>query len=505
MAISPELEAKILRYFHVEKWRVGTISQQLGVHHGTVDRVLSQAGLPKAQRPHRPSLIDAYLPFVLHILEQYPKLTASRLYAMVRERGYSGGEDHFRHLIAHHRPRLQPEAYLRLKTLPGEQSQVDWGHFGKFTIGKAERILMAFVMVLSFSRRIFLRFFLDAQMANFLRGHEAAFAAWGGLSRVVLYDNLKSVVLERQGDAIRFHPTLLEFAAHYRFEPRPVAVARGNEKGRVERAIRYVRDSFFAARQWRDLDDLNAQAEAWCQGQAADRPCPEDRSISVRAAFAQEQPKLLALPDNPFPTDERQEVSAGKTPYVRFDRNDYTIPYTHVRRTLTVVASPTQVRVLDGATVIASHPRSYDKDKQVEDPAHIAELTARKRQARQHRGTDRLAHAAPNSRELLTRAAERGNNLGSITAALLRLLDHYGTTELEAAIGEALTRGVPHPNAVRLALERRRELRDQPPPLPIALPADKRVRELVVSPHKLDDYDQLQSHQEDDDDDHDDR
>ena len=505
MAISPELEAKILRYFHVEKWRVGTISQQLGVHHGTVDRVLSQAGLPKAQRPHRPSLIDAYLPFVLHTLKQYPQLTASRLYAMVRERGYSGGEDHFRHLIAHHRPRLQPEAYLRLKTLPGEQSQVDWGHFGKFTIGKAERILMAFVMVLSFSRRIFLRFFLDAQMANFLRGHEAAFAAWGGLSRVVLYDNLKSVVLERQGDAIRFHPTLLEFAAHYRFEPRPVAVARGNEKGRVERAIRYVRDNFFAARQWRDLDDLNAQAEAWCQGQAADRPCPEDRSISVRAAFAQEQPKLLALPDNPFPTDERQEVSAGKTPYVRFDRNDYTIPYTHVRRTLTVVASPTQVRVLDGATVIASHPRSYDKDKQVEDPAHIAELTARKRQARQHRGTDRLAQAAPNSRELLTRAAERGNNLGSITAALLRLLDHYGATELEAAIGEALTRGVPHPNAVRLALERRRELRDQPPPLPIALPADERVRELVVSPHKLDDYDQLQSHQEDDDDDHDDR
>jgi transposase len=156
---------------------------------------------------------------------------------------------------------------------------------------------MAFVMVLSFSRQIFLRFFLDAQMANFLRGHEAAFGAWQGLPRTLLYDNLKSVVLERQSDAIRFHPTLLEFAAHYRFEPRPVAVARGNEKGRVERAIRYIRDNFFAARQWADLDDLNTQAQAWCQGQAAERPCPEDRSISVREAFAQEQPKLLALPD----------------------------------------------------------------------------------------------------------------------------------------------------------------------------------------------------------------
>ncbi len=504
MAIPPEFEAKILRYFHVEKWLVGTIARQLGVHHATVDRVLSQAGLPKAERPHRASLIDPYLPFVLKTLEQYPRLTASRLYAMVRERGYSGGEDHFRHLIAHYRPRAQPEAYLRLKTLPGEQAQVDWGHFGKLTIGKAERTLMAFVMVLSFSRQIFLRFFLDARMSNFLRGHEAAFRAWGGLPRVLLYDNLKSAVLERQGEAIRFHPTLLEFAAHYRFEPRPVAVARGNEKGRVERAIRFIREGFFAARQWRDLDDLNAQAEAWCQGQAADRPCPEDRSLSVREAFAQEKPKLLTLPDTPFPTDEREAVSVGKTPYVRFDRNDYTIPHTHVRRTLTVVASPSEVRILDGAEVIARHARSYDKDKQVEDEAHIAGLTALKRQARHHRGQDRLAHAAPNSRALLTQAGERGDNLGSITAALLRLLDHYGAAELEAAIGEALAREVPHPNAVRLALERRREQRDQAPPVAVALPDDQRVRDLVVRPHKLDDYDQLQSHPEDDDDDHDD-
>jgi transposase len=149
---------------------------------------------------------------------------------------------------------------------------------------------MAFVIILSFSRRLFLRFFLDARRSNFLRGHEAAFRAWQGLPRSLLYDHLKSAVLERQGQAIRFHPTLLDFAAHYRFEPRPVAIARGNEKGRVERAIRYVRDNFFAARTWRDLDDLNAQAEAWCEGQALERPCPEDRSMSVRGAFEQEHP-----------------------------------------------------------------------------------------------------------------------------------------------------------------------------------------------------------------------
>ena len=493
MAISKELEAKILRYFHVEKWRVGTIARQLGIHHGTVDRVLSQAGLPKVARPHRPSMVDPFLPFIVETLGQFPQLTASRLYAMVCERGYPGGEDHFRHLIAHHRPAPQPEAYLRLRTLPGEQGQVDWGHFGKITIGKAVRVLMAFVIILSFSRRIFLRFFLDARMANFLRGHEAAFLTLQGLPRILLYDNLKSAVLERQGQAIRFHPTLLDFAAHYRFEPRPVAIARGNEKGRVERAIRYVRDNFFAARTWTDLDDLNAQAEAWCNGQAFDRPCAEDRSLSVREAFEQEQPTLLALPDNPFPTDEREEVPVGKTPYVRFDLNDYTVPHTHVRRTLTVVASPSEVRILDGTALIASHERSYDKGKQVEDPAHISALSEAKRQGRHHRAADRLIQAAPNSRELLTAAASRGQNLGSLTASLLRLLDRYGAGELEAAIGEALSRGVPHPNAVRLALERRREQREQDPPLAVELPEDPRVRKLVVKPHKLDDYDQLQA------------
>ncbi len=334
-------------------------------------------------------------------------------------------------------------------------------------------------------------------MSNFLRGHEAAFSTWHGLPRVLLYDNLKSAVLERQGQAIRFHPTLLEFAAHYRFEPRPVAVARGNEKGRVERAIRYVRDNFWPARRWADLDDLNAQAAVWCDDWSLDRPCPEDRSISVRQAFVQEQPLLLALPDNPYPTEERLEVSIGKTPYARFERNDYSVPYTHVRQTVTVSATPIEVRILDGAEVIATHPRCYDKWQQVEDPSHIEALTLVKRQARRHRGQDRLIQAAPNSRELLTQAAERGDNLGSITAALLRLLDDYGSQELEAAIAESLERGVPHPNGVRLTLERRREERDQPPPIGIRID-DQRAQKLVVRTHDLQGYDQLQARQHQD-------
>lgn len=491
MALPPELEAQILRYHHVEKWPIGTIAKHLRVHHGSVERVLRQAGLPRSSTPLRPSRIDPYLPFIRQTLEKFPALTASRLYGMVKERGYIGSPDHFRHLVSHHRPRPAAEAYLRLVTLPGEQAQVDWGHFGHIEIGRARRPLMAFVMVLSWSRRIFLRFYPDARMENFLRGHVGAFEAWDGLPRVLLYDNLKSAVLERQGDAIRFHPTLLEFAGHYRFEPRPVAVARGNEKGRVERAIRYTRESFFAARTFTDLADLNRQAEAWCLGQADDRLCPQDKTQTVREAFAQEKPRLLALPSNPYVTDERKAVTVGKTPYVRFDLNDYSVPHTQVRKTLIVVADPVRVRILDGHEVVASHPRSHDKGAQVEDPTHIAKLIERKAQAHAQRGMGRLTQAVPASSDLLARAAERGEGLGGITSALLRLVDRYGAAEVQTAVLAALARGVPHPHAVRLALEAQREARNQPPPVAVCMPKHVADRDTVVKPHKLDSYDQL--------------
>jgi len=454
--------------------------------------VLAQAGLPRTGAVLRPSQIDAYLPFIHETLKKFPSLTASRLYAMAYERGYRGSHDHFRHLISLHRPRPVAEAYLRLRTLPGEQGQCDWASFGHLQIGRARRPLMAFVMVLSWSRQIYLRFFLDARMDSFLAGHAGAWEAWSGLPRIVLYDNLKSAVLERQGDAIRFNPTLLAFAAHHRYEPRPVAVYRGNEKGRVERAIRFVRENFFAARKFVDLDDLNAQAALWCAGPAADRPCREEPTITVREAFAREQPSLLALPANPYPCELQLAVKVNKTPYVRFDLNDYTIPHTHVRRTLTVRADPHQVRILDGADLLATHVRSYDRGAQIEIATHIDALVARKREARHHRGLDQLAQAAPASQTLMLRAAERGGNLGNITANLLRLLDRYGAAELQAAIEETLASGAaPHPNPVRLALERRREARKLPPPVAIPMPEHVRKKDTLVTPHRLDIYDQI--------------
>jgi len=270
-----------------------------------------------------------------------------------------------------------------------------------------------------------------------------------------------------------------------------VAVARGNEKGRCERAIRFIRDSFFAARTFADIADLNAQATDWCTGVAADRKCPEDRTHTVREAFDAEKPSMLALPDEPFPTDERVAVHVGKTPYVRFDLNDYSIPHTQVRRTLLVLASLDTVRIFDGQDLLASHPRSFDRGGQIEDPSHVAALVEAKRHAREHRGMDRLHHAAPSSKTLFTEIARHGGNLGSVTCGLVRLLDAHGAAALEEAIAEALESGAPHLPAVRHILDRKRHERGQPPPIAISLPEDPRIRNLVIRPHRLDDYEDL--------------
>jgi hypothetical protein len=211
----------------------------------------------------------------------------------------------------------------------------------------------------------------------------------------------------------------------------------------------------------------------------------------VRVVFTEEQPRLMPLPANPFPTDESVVVKAGKTPYVRFDLNDYSIPHDRVQRTLTVLATPTEVRIVDGITILARHPRSYDKGAQIEDPAHIAALVAQKRAAHQHHANDRLAIAAPSSQTLIIQAAQRGEPLATITASLLSFLDHYGAVELEAAITEALKRDVPHPNAVRIALERRREERLKPPPIALNLSPAIQERDRPIRPQTLSSYDRL--------------
>src|SRR5580692_6446085 len=379
LMISPETRAQIRRYFYVEHWKVGTIASQLGVHPDAVRNAI------ESERFHstpalRASIVDPYTDFIRQTLDQHPRLRATRIYQMVLDRGYTGSVVQLRRAVAQLRPQIH-EPFLRLQLFPGEQAQADWAHFGEVMVGRARRVLSCFVMTLSYSRALYLEFFFDQTTENFLRGHVHAFEQWNGQPRAILYDNLKSAVLERRGNQILFNPRLLELSAPYHFAPQLCQVRAGNQKGRVERAIRYVRDSFWAGRTFTTLAECNRQALMWRDQVAHQRRWPGPDNRTLADVFAEEQPRLLPPPLHAFSTDRIEAVRSRKTIYVRFDLNDYSIPPEAVGRQLTLVASDVSVRILDGSFEIARHVRTYDRHQLVLDPAHQEAVLKIKRKA----------------------------------------------------------------------------------------------------------------------------
>lgn len=487
--IRPEIRAEIRRLFYAEHFSVNAIAETLRVHHETVKSAIGSHSFnePSAVRKSR---LDPYVPFLRETLDKYPKIRGSRLFLMVKDRGYEGSVQQLRRIVRRLRPVPLP-AFLALTKLPGEEAQVDWGSFGTLTVGRAERRLSLFVMVLSYSRRMFAQFTFDQTLASFLAGHVLGFRALDGVPRVVLYDNLKTAVLERAGTAIRFHPALLELAGHYHFRPQPCNVAAGWEKGRVERAIQFVRTSFAEARKFRDLDDANAQLRQWLDGVANVRLWPEDRTRSVTAAWDDERPRLLPLPLHDADTQHMQPIRSGKTPYVRFDLNDYSIPHRLVRKPLTLVADEGTVRVLDGNVEVAKHIRSYDRAKRIEEPAHFAGLLQERPRAIVPKAQDRLRAAVPEVERLFEQLAQRGENIGHNVARLAHLVALYGLDDFRVAVLEAIERETPRASSIGNILERLRRARAAPSVLPAHLPDDPRVRDLRVVSHDPALYDAL--------------
>jgi transposase len=500
--IPEEQRARIRRLYFAEHWKIGTIAAELGLHHDTVELAIEPRRFVNRRRQSSVSLLEPYRELIVTTLEQHPRLRATRLFDMIRARGYAGSVYAVRRYVRKVRPVSRHEAFFRLSVLPGEQAQVDWGSFGKLRVGRGERFLSCFVMVLAWSRATFARFTLDQTLESFVRCHNEAFQRFRGVPRAILYDNLKSVVLERQGDLIRFHPRILELAGHYHFAPTPVGIARGNEKPRVERRIRDIRESFFAARTYSSLDDLNHQLDEWIERVVHARRVPGDeKDRTVAQALEEEQSRLLPLPEHRFDPCITQPVASGKTPYVRFDRNDYSIPHALVRKPLTLVASDATIRILDGDREVARHERCWDMRQQIEDPRHLADLAREKRKAREHRGRNRLIASCSAAHAFLVEVVAHGNHLGGTTARLLRLLDQYGAAELDVAIAEAHRREAFAAQSVAHILDQRSRARGAPAHVDPVLPDDPRVRDLVVTPHALDHYDRIGRSQREEDDD----
>lgn len=490
--ISDAQHAEIRRLFYGEHWKVGTIATELGLHRDTVARAVGTEHFTNTGKS-RPSALDPYVEFIQTTLTQYPRLTATRVFEMVRGRGYEGSVVQLRRRIRQLdlRPKPRSEAFFRLTVLPGEQAQVDWGYFGKVRVGGTERKLWLFVMVLSWSRAHHVYFSFDQSAAAVLRGHVEAFETFGGVPRTILYDNMKTVVIERVGDAIRFHPRLLDLASHYLFAAYPCNPRRANEKGRVEVRIRDLRNSFFAARRFTDLDDLRRQFVQWRDDVAYARRCPSDRDRSVAEALSHERSTLMALPVNRLSTDDVRAVVARKQPYVNYDTNLYSVPHDLVGEALTLAVSDREVRVLHGDALVAHHVRSWDRHVVVEDPEHLQGLADSKHKARALHGRQRLLAEVPEAEPLLQVLAQRQEPLGPQTAALLVLLERYERADLARAIEEALERGTPRAASVAHLLEQRMRERGLAPTPPVRVSDRDDIQNLTVTHHSLEDYDDL--------------
>lgn len=489
------LWSEIRRLCFVSHRKKKEIARELSISVKTVRRALKNETPPLPLTRARSSQLDPFKEKIASLLKEYPTLSAVRIREEIPE--YRGGmtilKDHLRIL----RPRRQ-EAFLRIETEPGEEGQIDWGLFGDhFGTG---RILSCFAFVLSYSRIMTLVWTLSQKLEDLLRSHQKSFHFFGGVMKKALYDNMKTVVLARFGKEIRFHPRFLAFAGTYLFEPIACNPGKGNEKGKVERTIGYIRRNFFEGRTFRDLADLQAQSDRW-RDQVANvrlhgttRERPADR-------FEKEKPFLRPLPLSPFDCDWVETLTASKDYRVTFDTNRYTVPPLYAGLPLTVRASDHEVKIFKENRLIAVHHRSWGKYKPVEDPKHTEEVLEEKRRAEAAKGRDLFLSLGNGAEEYLKGLFRTPRSLPHELKKINALVTVYGKTEVLQAISQALpfkAFGSEYlKNIILQNLTRRGEVH---PLGPVDSTTRPDLNDLLVEERSLEGYDRLAEKKEEKDD-----
>ncbi len=485
MTVARETEVEIRRLFFAEHWKKGTIATQLAVHRDVVERVVGPLGpQPKIGAP-RPSVIDPYRGFVMETLERYPRLVSTRIYDMITERGYSGSLRTLRRFVLPNRPAAPREVYVRLETLAGEQSQIDWAHVGHIRVKGGVRPLYCFVLLLRHSRALWAELVLEQTTASLVRSLVRASEYFGGVTHQWLFDNPKSIVAAREGSAIRFQEDLVELAGALHVSLRACRVRKPTDKGGVERGIRFLKTRFFPARVIPSVEAGNAALMHFLENIAMKRHHPVQKQRTVAEVFADERQRLLPLPSAAIPTELVTSAPADKTALVSFDTNRYSVPPEAANRILTLVASDVEVRLVDRGQVVATHARSWAKNTTIEDPAHRAALLAQKPGARDGKGRDRLLAEVPRAQELLELWLDDGRNVGSLVGRTLKLLDLYGASVLAPAVDDLLAKGSHDYGALAILCEQRRTKARRV--LPIDLGAHVVDRDVI--PHDLGGYD----------------
>ncbi len=316
----------MIRTMRQDGLSVSEISRKLGVDRKTVRKALSKDSWPDDHRPRvlRPSKLDAFKPYIDARLEQ-AALSAVRIYEEILPQGYDGRLSILRDYVRGVKDEQRMLAVVRFETMPGEQSQVDWIHMGNGIFDAPTRPVYGFAMVLGWSRCRFVTFRYAMDLNTLMRCHIEAFRYFGGYTRELLYDNLKTVIQRpRTGEtAAVVNPAFADFAGYYGFRVGACAPYRAQTKGKVERLARYVKDNFFLGREFTSLDDLNHQARMWC-----DRVNSKVHGTTGLVPSQQvEREGLIPLPATQYDTSRSSIRIVSRDCFISYESSRYEMPY----------------------------------------------------------------------------------------------------------------------------------------------------------------------------------
>ena len=422
----------IRHLFFVEKYSKKAIARKLNLDPKTIRRALKKETFHREHQPSRSSKLDTVREKINDLLQSYPGMSAVRIHEEILKTGYPGGISILRNYLR--TTRQDKKAFLHIQTFPGEEAQVDWAYAGRI----GNRISYCFLMVLSFSKMLYIEFFHDQKLSSFLTGHLHAFHYFQGIPKKIRYDSLKSVVLTRLGPNIQFNRRFLDFAAHHLFNPSVCNVRSPHEKGRVENAVRYVKNNFLAGRTFISITDCNQQAALWRDQKANVRIHGTMKTKPVDIFREKEQSLLIPLPKNEYDTRIVCSVKCSSQGLVRFDTNRYSVPFIHAAMTLTLKADDQFVSIYDKEQIIAQHGRSHLKHQVIEDPKHVQGLLTARPQGATFKHRDAIMAMGESAKQYLEAMTKTELNITYQLKKIMGLIDLFGKTEVIAAVEQAL-------------------------------------------------------------------
>jgi transposase len=468
---TPEIQSQILSMHYGRKIGIRSIARELGLDRKTV-RSIVQRRRVNIDRVGggRGSILDPFKSLIEEILKTDPRIPVPTILSRIRQEGYLGGESILRDLVSKTRsvPSRAREPFLRIDFAPGECAQVDWGEFGDpFNDGVK---IHCFLMVLCYSRLMYIEFTRSEKFEEFIRCHENAFKYFGGLvPQECWYDNLTSAVTDRMGSLVRFNARFLAYMGHHGIRPHACNPAKGNEKGRVESGVKFIRSSFWPARKFENFADLGLQSRTWLDGFANRREHHSTRKVPILHFQAEEREKMRLMNPHRYDTDEIFSRVVPPTFHIIYDTNKYSVPCTLVGLTVTVRSNDSEIRIFYNERFVASHARSFKKYQSFTTPEHQAKLLERKPGANSRISWQLAAikNIGPRMSEYIELLKSGSRSLRSEVQKILGLSTIYGDAAVHEAVCELLDTATIGVNNLELLLKVRHDPESQLNPAPL--------------------------------------